>query len=584
MDENTATEELQRSMSELDISEDNDSPSGERWDPVGANNGDDDDFALEYKHQHGMESHCSEMEKLRMLEEEQEMLNSSLIALTTHFAQVQFRLKQICDAPTDKKEELLKELEEFAFRGIPDIQSNLIFNTRSSSPSSPSHRHDSIQFEDKEADLKMEMQRNKQKELICQLKSQLEDLEKYAYETGAADLPQSIVLERQNLIINHLKEKLNFNVEDFSKLSADDLRWQVDFAINQIVSPLKMKEQLITQLKTQITDLERFINYLQGEVSTETLACTCACPVHTNGPTQNYNAKKSFQKASMSENTTSLSTVRKVVALLHMYIMSQMGCGSQRSHRVKKKDTLYGWRDLRTRLDIAVEHVLETIAESEYCSSRGNMLEDISYNSDSDSAANQYDAKVTLAVRKHLAICIRDLMQHGTTTDATVNSVVPFVGCFAQRTYSPSNFMHAWEIILKYYEIKNGHRYNSSPAQKLSQSFNLDLNGGQMASSKQNLLITIGNIITMHTPYKRSFDSNFKAFICAALNANKLVTWLKLILQCQYLLENYYMPWSYVIKTGFQDAFHTLDKLTKHKFDLPIDLAIQQFQNIKEAF
>lgn len=48
----------------------------------------------------------------------------------------------------------------------------------------------------------MEMQRNKQKELISQLKTQLEDLEKYAYETGDADLPQSIVLERQNLIIS----------------------------------------------------------------------------------------------------------------------------------------------------------------------------------------------------------------------------------------------------------------------------------------------------------------------------------------------------------------------------------------------
>lgn len=46
------------------------------------------------------------------------------------------------------------------------------------------------------------MQKQKQKELICQLKTQLEDLEKYAYETGDADLPQSIVLERQNLIIS----------------------------------------------------------------------------------------------------------------------------------------------------------------------------------------------------------------------------------------------------------------------------------------------------------------------------------------------------------------------------------------------
>jgi hypothetical protein len=44
-------------------------------------------------------------------------------------------------------------------------------------------------------------QRAKQKELISQLKSQLEDLEKYAYETGEAGLPQSVVVERQRVII-----------------------------------------------------------------------------------------------------------------------------------------------------------------------------------------------------------------------------------------------------------------------------------------------------------------------------------------------------------------------------------------------
>ncbi len=47
-------------------------------------------------------------------------------------------------------------------------------------------------------------QREKQKELIQQLKQQLEDLEKYAYETGEAGLPQSVLLERQKLLIgNH---------------------------------------------------------------------------------------------------------------------------------------------------------------------------------------------------------------------------------------------------------------------------------------------------------------------------------------------------------------------------------------------
>lgn len=49
-------------------------------------------------------SSLSEFERLRHLEEEQEQLNSSLVALTTHFAQVQFRLKQIVNASQEEKE------------------------------------------------------------------------------------------------------------------------------------------------------------------------------------------------------------------------------------------------------------------------------------------------------------------------------------------------------------------------------------------------------------------------------------------------------------------------------------------------
>ena len=63
-------------------------------------------------------------------------------------------------------------------------------------------------------------------------------------------------------------------------------------------------------------------------------------------------------------------------------------------------------------------------------------------------------------------------------------SVVPFIGCFAQMNASGKS-MHAWELILKYYELKNGERYNSTPARKLSQSFNLDIIGGTAISNKQ---------------------------------------------------------------------------------------------------
>lgn len=51
--------------------------------------------------------------------------------------QVQFRLRQIVDAPATEKETLLKELEEFAFRGIPDVPNNLLLESRSATPISP---------------------------------------------------------------------------------------------------------------------------------------------------------------------------------------------------------------------------------------------------------------------------------------------------------------------------------------------------------------------------------------------------------------------------------------------------------------
>ncbi len=46
----------------------------------------------------------NESSRLHALEQEQEQLNSSLMALTTHFAKVQFRLKQVVSAPCEEKD------------------------------------------------------------------------------------------------------------------------------------------------------------------------------------------------------------------------------------------------------------------------------------------------------------------------------------------------------------------------------------------------------------------------------------------------------------------------------------------------
>ena len=102
------------------------------------------------------------------------------MALTTHFGQVQFRLKQIVAAPPEDKERLLSELEEFAFRGCPNMErssrlmaeSNHLGSGASGDEDPITSLHEHI----------IEEQRLKQKNLIDQLKNQLEDLETYAYQ------------------------------------------------------------------------------------------------------------------------------------------------------------------------------------------------------------------------------------------------------------------------------------------------------------------------------------------------------------------------------------------------------------------
>ena len=67
-------------------------------------------------------------EKVKTLERDQEELNTSLMSMTSHFAKVQLRLQQVVGAPADKKEALLVELQQFAFRGIPDISTPTMVN------------------------------------------------------------------------------------------------------------------------------------------------------------------------------------------------------------------------------------------------------------------------------------------------------------------------------------------------------------------------------------------------------------------------------------------------------------------------
>ena len=57
----------------------------------------------------------------------------------------------------------------------------------------------------------------------------------YCYpQEGTGDLPHTKVLEKQETIIDQLKNKLDLNLEDFEKLSTDELKQRVDSAIGRV--------------------------------------------------------------------------------------------------------------------------------------------------------------------------------------------------------------------------------------------------------------------------------------------------------------------------------------------------------------
>ncbi|CAH1153711.1 unnamed protein product [Phaedon cochleariae] len=488
-------------------------PTGERWDPLGAPNDEENDVDI-VKYDYSCDHHNPYgMEKLRSMEEEQELLNSSLFALTTHFAQVQFRLRQVVNAPSEDKEDLLKSLEEFAFRGIPDV--GLV-----------KERMDEASLAEA-----VRLRRSQQKELIERLKSQLRELEQYAFESGEAGIPQDVLLERQRVILNELKTRMNLELDEhsFQQMTKDDVSKQINMAFDQLVSPLRVKEHLVGQLKTQIADLERFISYLQAD--TKHSKCSCGCSYHT--------LKQPYK------SETTLGLIQRTATILQMFAVLQLGCGPHHFRKNDLKNTMKvnHWGDLRAKLEMSIIRVKDLVMQSEYKDQEGE------YSSDSESQSVSCNVQLTTAVRKYLAACIRDLMQHGAYSMQST-SLVPLIGCFPRRASVGNTHIHAWEIIMEYYKMKNGEKYNSTPARKLSQSFNLDIAGSSPSSNKQNMLCCIGSIISTHTPYKRSPDSHFKAFVCAALNANKLVPWLTLIFTCNQLVKTYYQPWSYVAKTG----------------------------------
>ncbi|CAH0560478.1 unnamed protein product [Brassicogethes aeneus] len=493
-------------------------PPGVRLDPIGAPNNeilDDKPNQLCCDHAH------VPLEKLTNLQEENELLNSSLFALTTHFAQVQFRLRQVVSS-SDGDENVLKALEDFASTGIPDVGL--------------------IKERENENTLSEEVRKKRahQRKLLQDLKQEFCGLKQDALKKKE-EFPDELYDKFQGHL-NLSRSNYKRTPKDFSKI--------VDKAWKKLEKSSKTKDYLISELKVQLEDLERFIKYLQ------------------ENKLQIKQNEKTLQTKKVSESLslfqTSKSIIRMVFAV-YGYDRNKYFNG----FKLNKRNNV-SWIDLRIKLEesiIKIKEVYDFESEKEY-----------DYVSDEEHCTVKCNVALLTAIRQELIPSIRDLIEHGSAN--LESTMVPIIGCIPWLPYK-SNTMHAWDIILKYYKIKNGEQYNLKPSRKLSNSFNLNIE--KTLTETERILKTIGKIIDMHAPYKRKPNMYFKSFISEALNNNKLSLWMNIIFQNGKLIKSCYLAWSYVSQTRFQDVLGNFDNLKKFNFNLPINLAVKQFEEIEDV-
>ncbi|XP_015273130.1 PREDICTED: RUN domain-containing protein 1 [Gekko japonicus] len=437
----------------------------------------------------------------------------------------------------------------------------------------------------------LEAQKEKQRELILELKAQLDDLETFAYQEGSYDaLPQSMVMERQQVIIEELIKKLDMNLsEDIASLSPEELRQQVDVAVAQIVNPARVKEQLVEQLKTQIRDLEMFINFIQEEGGSPGKPaggpCECSagkagsdpCKPNTQEPRRN---NKVNPEDARRMRETGLHLMRRMLAVLQIFAVSQFGCaaGQIPRHLWQKHQADMEYAPLVKKLEAAVAHVRQLAQKSQL----GEPEHVVSFSGSPNPGRRD---ELTLAVRKELTLAVRDLLAHGLYAPSPGMSLaLAPIACLLPVLNSSPQAMHPWELFVKYYQSKNGRAFVESPARKLSQSFGLPVTGGGPVTPKQSLLSAIHTVLSEHDPFKRSADSELKALVCLALNEQRLVSWLNLLCKSGALIQAHYQPWSYMAQTGFEGALNLLSRLSHLHFSLPVDLAVRQLKNIRDAF
>lgn len=475
-----------------------------------------------------------------------------------------------------------------------------------------------IELDDDHAPMEKDSRQHQHTELIKKLRLQLRDLEKYAYERGELDqVPASVLAERQTVILDTLKDKLSLSigVDEIKKLELDELKKQVNKEINDLIDPLITKEHLLNQLKTQLTDLERYITHLHRTLGKIHEKKSCSCSLHGCSSQDNdHNLSQENPSANLAKEESLMSsdalpkTSRLIRGLVTQLICSDI---KLRESAKKEEQELSNQRDnslvkvpvtsVKRHNDAAAWtlHIDKVILATD---SLVNLFTtEPQYQRSNDKSIDE--GLVESIVRRQLVPAIKDLLTYGlidlnsmpnSTSYASLlfdpyyllASLTCFPSSEKQSTSAEKGALgerlHVWTVIEDYYKYRNEPGFKTSSVKTLSQSFNLgpSISGPIKITSKQALLIAVEDIIeTLSKCKPNGPESHFRAFIYTALNRSRLSTWLRLIFRNKSVIRKYYHNFCFVGQNDKMDKFFkTIEALNQIEFKLRTDVeSIEQF-------
>lgn len=574
---------------------------------------------------------------MEMSGEDQES-DASLIALTTHFAQVQFRLKQIISAEPQQKEALLKELEGFAFQGCNKA---MPYDTAAAGENGST-----------------EAQKRMRAELMERLRTQLDELEQYAHE-ASENQPEGSALsgslaEKQQIIIDGLRRRFDLQFGDLEQLSKEEVEQSVDRVVHKIIEPIRTKDELLTQLQTQVQDLERYIDFLRADPANHVQlhrsplapppALTPASHPHTGHthhphdgtapakskrvtfapdckpgqaevpppspdsrsklvgmgssppPVPSYHLSltqldgvrcsvdatmfetehsgRSFEQIQPPDDLR-LSILAMRKTLAVMQLLTLWQCGG--SFRCLPRYAV----DCRKKKYQAALHCLELAVDK---------IAIITAALNEPGATTEtcvaLETDLHEAVSMSLADSLRILLEHGLLEGGEPVSYsggcVPAWSGWGRRRMMDDGDCAGWRVFKHYYSIKHGREFGNKPEQLLSSSFALPQDSS--SSMKKTLLGAVHRVEhTYSSCQRRAKDTKFRALICEGFNVCHLAEWFRIISTHPSVAEDLYSVTSFLATTGFRPALAALERLKDNPPCQPVRLPQEHFQ-FTEAF